>query len=67
MMSLFWSFYEKELQKTSQEKFRIKKVFEKVKKKEKVMTCTSNGEDMKIHLIVGLMKKTIYKNESILS
>ena len=26
-----------------------------------------NGKDMIIHLIVGLIKKTSYKNESILS
>ena len=51
------SFYEKELQKTRQEKFRI----------EKVINCTSNGKGMIIHLIVGLIKKTSYKNESILS
>ena len=51
------SFYEKELQKTRQEKFRI----------EKVINCTSKGKGMIIHLIVGLIKKTSYKNESILS
>ena len=49
------SFYQKELRKTSQEKFR------------KVINCMSNGKDMTIHLIVGLIKKTLYKNESILS
>ena len=49
------SFYEKELQKTSQEKFRIEKVL------------MSNGKDMIIVLIVGLIKKSLYKNESILS
>ena len=38
------SFYEKELQKTSQEKFRIEKVL------------MSNGKDMIIVLIVGLIK-----------
>ena len=27
----------------------------------------SNGKDIIIHLIVGLIKKTFYKNESILS
>ena len=41
------SFYEKELQKTSQEKFRIEKVL------------MSNGKDMIIVLIVGLIKKTL--------
>ena len=35
--------------------------------KEKVINCTLNGKDMIIHLIVGLIKKTLYKNESILS
>ena len=56
------SFYEKELQKTSQEKFRI----------ERVINCMSNGKDMVIYLIVGSIKKTLneissYKNESTLS
>ena len=55
-------FYEKELQKTSQEKFRIEKVI-----KEKVINCTSNGKGMIVALIVGLIKKALYKNESILS
>ena len=53
------SFYEKELQKTSQEKFRIKKVL-----KIKGDKCMSNGKDTTIHLIVQLIKKTLYKNES---
>ena len=35
--------------------------------KEKVINWMSNGKDMIIHLIVGLIKKTSYKNESILS
>ena len=55
-------FYEKELQKTSQEKFKIEKVL-----KRKVINCVSNGKGMIIVLIVGLIKKTLYKNESILS
>ena len=46
------SFYEKELQKTSQEK---------------VINCLPNGKDTIINLIVELIKKTSYKNESILS
>ena len=54
--------YEKELQKTSQEKFRTEKVI-----KEKVINCTSNGKDMIVVLIVGLIKKALYKTESILS
>ena len=46
------SFYEKELQKTNQEKFRIEKVLKK-----KVINCMSNGKGMIIVLIVGLIKK----------
>ena len=48
------SFHEKELQKTSQEKFRIEKVLKK-----KVINCTSNGKGMIIVLIVRLIKKTL--------
>ena len=62
MEKIAGSFYEKELQKTSQEKFRIKKVL-----KIKGDKCMSNGKDTKIHLIVQLIKKTLYKNESIFS
>ena len=50
------SFYEKELQKTYQKE--LKKYL-----KEKVINCMLNGKDMIIHLIVGLIKKTLYKNE----
>ena len=32
-----------------------------------MINCMSNGKDTIIHLIVGLIKKTLYKNESILS
>ena len=49
-------FYEKELQKTSQEKFRIEKV---LKRKERVINCTSNGKGMIIVSIVGLIKKDL--------
>ena len=35
--------------------------------KEKVINCMSNGNDMIIVLIVGQIKKALYKNESILS
>ena len=52
------SFYEKELQKTNQKEFRIEKIL-----KRKVINCTLNGKDTTIHLIVGLIKKTLYKNE----
>ena len=41
------SFYEKELQKTSQEKYKVEKVL------------MSNGKDMIVILIVGLIKKTL--------
>ena len=50
------SFHEKELQKTSQEKFRIEKVLKK-----KVINCMSNGKGMIIGLIVGLIKKTLHE------
>ena len=35
--------------------------------KEKLINCMSNGKDMVVVLIVGLIKKVLYKNESILS
>ena len=56
------TFYEKELQKTNQEEFRIEKV---IKKNE--TTYASNGTGMIILLIVGLIEKTLYKSESMLS
>ena len=56
------SFYEKELQKTTQKEFRIEKVLKK-----KMINFMSNGKSITIHLIVGLIKKTLYKYESILS
>ena len=34
--------------------------------KEKVINCMSNGKDTIINLMFGLIKKTSYKNESIL-
>ena len=46
------TFYEKELQKRNQEKFRIEKVIKK-----KGDDYVLNGNDMIIHLIVGLIKK----------
>ena len=49
------SFYEKEMQKTSQEEFRIEKVLKK-----KVINCMSTGKGMIIHLIAGLIKKISY-------
>ena len=66
------TFYEKELQKTNQKEFRIEK-----KLRRKVINYMSNGKDMIIHLIAGLIKKmlneilsnaiSLYKNESIFS
>ena len=55
------TFYEKELQKTNPKEFRIEKVIKRKGNK------LSNGKDMIIHLIVGLRKKTLCKNESLLS
>ena len=54
------TFYKKELQKTNQKEFRIEKVLRKKGNKLYVKL-------MIIHLIVGLIKKMLYKNESILS
>ena len=47
------TFYEKELQKTNQLEFRIKKVIKK-----NVINHMSNGKVMIVHLIAGLIKKT---------
>ena len=55
-------FYEQELQKTNQKNSEYKK-----KLKEEVINCMSNGKDMIVHLIVGLIKKKLFENESILS
>ena len=57
------AFYEKELQKTNQKEFRI----EKVLKRKGDISCILNGKGMIILLIAGLIKKTLYKNESIFS
>ena len=48
------TFYEKELQKTNQEEFRIEKVI-----KEKVISFMLNWKVVIIYLIVGLIKKDI--------
>ena len=50
------SFYEKELQSPNQQIFRIEKVL-----KERVMNYMSNGKDMIIHSIVGLIKRYLIK------
>ena len=54
------TFYEKELQKTNQEKFRIEKII-----KRKGDKFTLNANNTIINLIVRLIKKTLHKNESI--
>ena len=56
------SFYEKELQKTSQEKFRIEKV---LKRKGDKFYVKWKGYDNSFNS--GFDKKTLHKNESILS
>ena len=56
------SFYEKELQKTNQKEFRIEKVLQR---KDDKLYVKWKGYDNS--LIVGLIKKISYKNESILS
>ena len=56
MLLMVKKFYEKELQKTDQKEFRIEKVLKKM-----VISYMSNGKVMIIHLIVGLIKKTLYK------
>ena len=47
------SFYEKELHKTNQKEFRIEKVIKKE------INCMSNGKDIIIILIAGLIKKIL--------
>ena len=56
-----FSFYEKELEKRDQEKFRREKV---LKRKGDKLYVKWNRY---VVFIVGLIKKTLYKNESILS
>ena len=48
-------FYEKELQKTGQEKLNAEKIFNR--KGDKLYV--KNGKDATVHLIVGLIKKTL--------
>ena len=55
-------FYKKELQKTNQKKFKIEK---EIKRKGDKLYVKSKG--YAIHLVAGLIKKTLYKNDSILS
>ena len=49
------TFYEKELQKTRQEEYRIEKLI----KRKGDIKCILNGKDMIIHLIVGSIKKIL--------
>ena len=56
MLLMVKKFYEKELQKTDQKEFRIEKVLKKM-----VISYMPNGKVMIIYLIVGLIKKTLYK------
>ena len=56
------SFYQKNYKNLVKKNAEQKKCL-----KEKVINCMSNGKDMMIHIKAGLMKKTLYKNESILS
>ena len=55
-------FYEKECKNLVKKNSEYKKYL-----KERVINCMSNGKGMIVVLIVGLIKKTSYKNESILS
>ena len=41
----------------------MKKELQKNNQKEKVINYMLNGKDMTIHLIVRLIKKTLYNNE----
>ena len=50
--------YEKEMQKTNQKEFRIENVIKK-----KVINYIPNRKVMIIPLIVGLLKKMLYKSE----
>ena len=50
------TFYEKELQKTNQQKFRIEKVIQK--KANKLYVKWKICDSWKVHLIAGLIKKT---------
>ena len=45
----------------------IKKNLEQKKNFKKMINCMSNGKVIIIILIVGLIKKTLYENERILS
>ena len=59
MKKLLEAFYEKELQKYSQEKFRIEKIIKR--KGNKLLEKSLNGKDMAIHLILRLIKEHCIK------
>ena len=65
--TVLWTYVISDLNSEKITSFYQKNYKNLVKKKEKVINCMSNGKDMMIHIKVGLMKKTLYKNESILS
>ena len=60
-LKIIRTFYEKELKNANQKEFRTEKVIKKV------INCILNGRVVIIHLILGLMKSMLYKNESIFS
>ena len=55
------SFYGKKFKKQIKNNYEYKKYL-----KERVINCTSNGKRMIVALILGLIRKTLNKNESIL-
>ena len=59
------SFYEKELQKTNQKELRTGKVIKR--KCDKLYVKWKGYDNRLIDKKVGFIKKTFYKNESILS
>ena len=59
MVKILLEAYEKELQSTNEQKFKIEKIIER-----KNDNCMSNAiHSWIIHSIVGLIKKMSYKNE----
>ena len=62
MKKLLEVFMKKNCKKLVKKNLKYKKYL-----KEKLINCMSNGKDMVVVLIVGLIKKVLYKNESILS
>ena len=67
VIRILGNFYEKELQKTNQREFRIKKI---TKSKEEKLFVIWKGYDSSFKEYdssVELIQKTLYKNESVLS